>query len=72
MYAFLFDGLNPVLRFAVAVGASFFMLGAALLAANKFAHPLPMAPLWVLGTYYIAQILIAHNARPATSGQRAG
>ncbi|MDI1270704.1 MAG: lysoplasmalogenase family protein [Polaromonas sp.] len=101
MYAFLFAGLNPVLRFAVAayvivialmaaqaigratvlrdkaslgvaVGAGFFMLSDALLATNKFAQPLPMAQLWVLGTYYLAQVLIVHNARPATAGQRAG
>jgi len=101
MYAVLFNGLNPVLRFAVAayvivialmaaqaigratmlrdraslgvaVGAGFFMLSDALLATNKFAQPLPMAQLWVLGTYYIAQILIVHHARPAASGQRTG
>ncbi|MDP1887342.1 lysoplasmalogenase family protein [Polaromonas sp.] len=101
MYAFLFAGLNPVLRFAVAayvivialmaaqaigratvlrdraslgvaIGAGFFMLSDALLATNKFAQPLPMAQLWVLGTYYLAQVLIVHNARPATAGQRAG
>ncbi|WP_096667310.1 lysoplasmalogenase family protein [Polaromonas sp. AET17H-212] len=100
MYAVLFNGLNPVLRFAVAayvivialmaaqaigratvlrdkaalgvaIGAGFFMLSDALLATNKFAQPLPMAQLWVLGTYYIAQILIVHYARPATAEQRA-
>lgn len=101
MYAFLFNGLNPVLRFSVAayvvvialmaaqaigratvlrdsaslgvaVGAGFFMLSDALLATNKFAQPLPMVQLWVLGTYYIAQVLIVHHARAATAGQRAG
>lgn len=100
MYAFLFNGLSPVLRIAVAayvvvialmaaqaigratvlrdkaalgvaVGAGFFMLSDALLATNRFATPLPMAQLWVLSTYYLAQVLIVHNARPATSGQRA-
>ncbi|WP_341921168.1 lysoplasmalogenase family protein [Polaromonas sp. YR568] len=99
MYAFLFNGLNPMLRFAVAayvivialmaaqaigraavlrdraslgvaIGAGFFMLSDALLATNKFAQPLLMAQLWVLGTYYIAQVLIVHHARPATSGRR--
>jgi alkylglycerol monooxygenase len=94
MYAVLFNGLNPVLRFAVAayvlvialmaaqaigravvlrdrsavgvaVGAGFFMLSDALLATNRFAQPLPMAQLWVLATYYIAQILIVFNARPS-------
>lgn len=95
MYAFLFNGLNPVLRVAVAayvvvialmaaqaigratvlrdkaslgvaIGAGFFMLSDALLATNRFATPLAMAPLWVLSTYYLAQVLIVHNARPAT------
>lgn len=49
----------------VAVGASLFMLSDALLAINKFAQPLVMAQLWVLGTYYAAQVLIVRNARPA-------
>ena len=94
MYAFLFNGLNPVLRvavaayvavialmaaqaigratvlrdkasIAVAVGAAFFMVSDSLLATNKFAFPLPMAPFWVLATYYAAQLLIACNAVPA-------
>ncbi|MDO9359815.1 MAG: lysoplasmalogenase family protein [Polaromonas sp.] len=93
MYAFLFNGLNPVLRIAVAayvvvialmaaqaigratvlrdraavwaaIGAGFFMLSDSLLATNRFAMPLPMAQLWVLSTYYVAQILIVLNARP--------
>ncbi|MBA4327814.1 MAG: hypothetical protein C0428_06275, partial [Polaromonas sp.] len=101
MYALLFNGLNPVLRIAVAayamvialmaaqaigratvlrdkaaagvaVGASFFMLSDALLATNKFAQPLPMASLWVLATYYLAQILIVFNARPAACGRPKG
>ncbi|RZJ26859.1 MAG: hypothetical protein EOO54_01275 [Haliea sp.] len=94
MYAFLFSGLSPVLRIAVAayvlvialmaaqamgralvlrnraalgvaIGAGFFMLSDALLATNRFAVPLPMAQLWVLSTYYVAQILIVLNARPS-------
>ncbi|MGQ2978584.1 MAG: lysoplasmalogenase family protein [Polaromonas sp.] len=56
----------------VAVGASFFMLSDALLATNKFAQPLPMASLWVLATYYLAQILIVFNARPAACGRPKG
>ena len=51
----------------VAIGAGFFMLSDALLATNRFATPLAMAPLWVLSTYYLAQVLIVHNARPATA-----
>ena len=48
----------------VAVGACFFMLSDALLATNRFVMPLPMASVWVLGTYYVAQILIVRHARP--------
>lgn len=48
-----------------ALGAGFFMVSDALLALNMFATPVPKAQLWVLSTYYIAQILIARNTRPA-------
>lgn len=48
----------------VAAGAVFFMLSDSLLAINRFAMPLPMAQFWVLATYYLAQVLIAHNAWP--------
>jgi len=48
----------------VAVGACFFMLSDSLLATNRFVTPLPLASLWVLGTYYAAQMLIVRNARP--------
>lgn len=47
----------------VAAGALFFMLSDSLLAINRFALPLPLSQLWVLGTYYAAQVLIARNAR---------
>ncbi len=101
MYAFLYSGLNPVLRIAVAayvvvialmaaqaigrtvvlreraawgvaVGAGFFMLSDSLLATNRFAYPLPMAQLWVLSTYYLAQILIVFNARPVVAAETSG
>ncbi|MEZ2298766.1 lysoplasmalogenase family protein [Variovorax sp. RCC_210] len=49
----------------VAVGACFFMLSDALLATNRFVSPLPLASLWVLGTYYAAQVLIVRHARKA-------
>lgn len=45
----------------VAAGAVFFMASDALLAINRFAMPLPLAQFWVLGTYYVAQVLIARN-----------
>ncbi|MBC5764892.1 sterol desaturase family protein [Ramlibacter sp. GTP1] len=46
----------------VAAGAVLFMLSDSLLAINRFATPLPLAQLWVLATYYNAQLLFAHNA----------
>ena len=52
---------------AVAVGAGFFMLSDALLAINRFAQPLPMASFAVLATYYVAQVLIVSNSRPAAA-----
>jgi sterol desaturase/sphingolipid hydroxylase (fatty acid hydroxylase superfamily)/uncharacterized membrane protein YhhN len=51
----------------VAVGACFFMLSDALIAVNKFLAPVPLASLWVLVTYYAAQMLMLHFARPQTS-----
>ncbi|MNT94679.1 YhhN-like protein [compost metagenome] len=47
----------------VAVGACFFMLSDALLAINRFVSPLPLASLWVLSTYYAAQMLIVRHVR---------
>jgi alkylglycerol monooxygenase len=48
----------------VALGACVFMVSDALIAVNKFVTPVPMSGLWVLATYYLAQWLIVHNARP--------
>lgn len=48
---------NPA-AWTVAAGAGCFMLSDALLATNKFVLPLPLAPFWVLTSYYAAQILI--------------
>lgn len=47
---------------AVAAGAVLFMASDSLLATNRFAVPLPLAQLWVLATYYAAQVLIARHA----------
>ena len=47
----------------MAVGACFFMLSDALLAINRFVSPLPLASLWVLSTYYVAQMLIVRHVR---------
>ena len=49
---------------AVALGACTFMLSDALIAINRFVQPLPLVSLWVLTSYYLAQILMVHNARP--------
>jgi hypothetical protein len=59
---------NPA-AFAVALGAGFFMLSDTLLAINRFVSPLPMSQVWVLSTYYAAQVLIVGGMLRA---QRAG
>ena len=53
----------------VAVGACIFMVSDALIAVNKFLAPVPLASLWVLSTYYAAQMLIVHFARPPNRKQ---
>jgi uncharacterized membrane protein YhhN len=45
----------------VAIGAVVFMLSDSILAIDKFALAIPMHDLWVLATYYAAQVLIVHN-----------
>jgi alkylglycerol monooxygenase len=57
---------------AVAAGSLFFMASDTLLAVNRFALPVPLAPLWVLATYYAAQILIARNALASPAESRHG
>jgi len=52
---------------AVAWGACAFMLSDSLIAINRFVQPLPLVSLWVLGSYYLAQILMVQNARPTIS-----
>lgn len=55
----------------VAAGAVLFMLSDALLAINRFVLPLPMSAVWVLSTYYAAQMLIVagmlRSAAPAAA-----
>jgi len=48
----------------VAAGACIFMLSDALIAINKFVAPVPQSGLWILATYFCAQMLIVHHARP--------
>ncbi|MDP1899600.1 MAG: lysoplasmalogenase [Rubrivivax sp.] len=43
----------------LALGGLLFMVSDALLATDKFAAPLPLAGLWVLGSYWAAQWCIA-------------
>jgi alkylglycerol monooxygenase len=44
----------------VALAAAVFMLSDTLIAINKFLLPIPLADLWILATYYTAQIIIMH------------
>ena len=55
---------------AVAVGAGFFMLSDSLLAINRFVQPLPLSGLWVLSSYYAAQVLIAFHILPRNPAAR--
>ena len=48
----------------VALGACIFMASDALIAINKFLTPVPLAGWWILVTYFTAQLLIVHHARP--------
>lgn len=54
----------------VALGASCFMLSDSLLATNRFVQPLPLASLWVLATYYLAQALIVMGMLRSMRGLR--
>ena len=47
------------------------MVLAATLLAGALMQPVPLAPLWVLGSYFVAQILMVLNARPAMRVTRA-
>jgi uncharacterized membrane protein YhhN len=48
----------------LALGGGLFLLSDALLATNKFAGPLPLATLWVLAPYWLAQWCIASWLAP--------
>jgi alkylglycerol monooxygenase len=45
----------------VGIGAAFFMVSDSVLAINTFAIRLPLAALWVLSTYFLAQWLIVRG-----------
>jgi uncharacterized membrane protein YhhN len=46
-----------------AIGGLLFMLSDTLLAFNKFDGPLPLASLWILTTYWLAQWCIANSLK---------
>jgi uncharacterized membrane protein YhhN len=48
----------------LALGGALFVASDALLATNKFAGPLALASLWILGTYWSAQWCIASWLKP--------
>ena len=48
----------------LALGGALFVVSDALLATNKFAGALPLASLWILGSYWAAQWCIASWLRP--------
>jgi uncharacterized membrane protein YhhN len=56
-------GLAPFARRA-ALGGALFVASDATLAWNRFLEPVPAAALWILGTYWAAQLLIAASLRP--------
>ena len=47
----------------VAFGGCIFMVSDSLIAINKFLTPVPLSALWILLTYYAAQMLIVHFSR---------
>lgn len=46
---------------AAALGGLSFVVSDALLAIDRFHTPLPLAPLWVLASYWVAQLLIGRS-----------
>ncbi|MBX3626842.1 MAG: lysoplasmalogenase [Rhizobacter sp.] len=60
---------SPLAR-AAALGGALFLASDSLLAINKFASPLPLSALWILSTYWLAQLCIAASL-PARGRVRA-
>jgi len=54
---------DAALARGAALGGVLFMTSDTLLAFDKFASPLPLASLWILATYWVAQGLIAGSLR---------
>jgi uncharacterized membrane protein YhhN len=61
--------LSDAPAWRVALGACIFMVSDSLIAINKFVAPVELSSLWILATYYLAQVLIMHNARPTDNAQ---
>lgn len=59
---------TPAARLA-ALGGVLFMVSDTMLALNRFQGPVPLSPLWVLGTYYAAQFALARSALPNRPGR---
>jgi uncharacterized membrane protein YhhN len=55
--------VDEALERSAAIGGALFVASDALLATNKFAGPLPLAPLLVLATYWAAQAFIVGSLR---------
>jgi uncharacterized membrane protein YhhN len=54
---------DEALARSAAIGGALFVASDALLATNKFAGPMPLAPLLVLATYWAAQFFIVGSLR---------
>ena len=55
-----------------AVGGALFMASDALLAFDRFHSPVPLASVWILGTYWGAQLLIALSVESGAPDARRG
>jgi uncharacterized membrane protein YhhN len=54
----------------LALGGASFVCSDTLLAFNKFVAPLPLASLWILASYWLAQVLIASWLSPGAAWER--
>lgn len=49
-------------HFTIALGAGLFMISDSLIAFNASVLPIPYKSVWIMSTYYLAQILIAYGS----------
>lgn len=66
------DGALARLGGLAALGGALFLFSDAMLATNRFWHPLPASSLWVLPAYWAAQWLIASSLAPRGPGDARG